>query len=400
MKHPSRRFSTLAIHAGNNADKTYGALVMPIYQSSTFRFDNPDQGARRFTGEEEGFIYSRLGNPTTAVLQDKLAVLESGEAALAFSSGMGAISSAILTICQAGDHIVADELLYGGVYDLLAHIMPCYGIETSFVNTQDVTAFQDAFRPNTKLLYLETPANPNLKITDLRAASALAKAYDKRILVMCDNTFATPYLQQPLKLGCDIAAHSLTKYLNGHGDVIGGALISNKKFIQEVANIGLKNLSGAVLSAFDSYLVLRGIKTLELRMERHCASALQVAEFLQGHPAIRQVYYPGLPQHPGHTIAKAQMHAFGGMVAFELKGGRSAGAKLLNSLSLITLAVSLGDTETLIEHPATMTHSTYNAEELAAAHISEDLVRLSVGLEDVLDIIDDLQQGLDALMLK
>ena len=390
-------FSTMAIYAGNRPDKTYGALTMPIYQTSTFRFDSAEQGGRRFAGEEEGFIYTRLGNPTTAVLQDKLAALEGGEAALAFSSGMAAINTAIWAVCQAGDHIVADELLYGGTFDLLAHYLPHYGITTTFVDTQDEEAFKSAFRPNTKLLYLETPANPNLKITDLRTASTIAKAYDPRILVICDNTFATPYLLQPLGLGCDIVAHSLTKYLNGHGDVVGGALIGSREFINESAVKVLKIMNGAVMPAFDAYLVLRGIKTLELRMERHCASALQVASFLHEHPAVRRVYYPGLPEHPGHHIAKEQMRAFGGVVSFELNGGREAGAKLLNKLSLILRAVSLGDAETLIEHPASMTHKNYSPEELAAAHISADLVRLSVGLENVEDIIDDLHQGLDAL---
>jgi len=398
MEKKSHGFATLAIHAGDRPDKAYGAHNLPIYQTSTFCFESTEQGARRFSGEEEGFIYSRLGNPTTAVLQDRLAALEGGEAALAFSSGMGAISSAIWTLCQAGDHIIAGERLYGGAFDLIAHNLPRYGIEVSFVDSQDLAAIEAALRPQTKLLYLETPDNPNLNITDLRAASALAKAYDPRILLMCDNTFATPYLQQPLQLGCDIVAHSLTKYLNGHGDVLGGALIGSREFINEAMDKGLKTMTGAALAAFDSFLVLRGLKTLELRMERHCASAQKVAEFLQGHGAVRQVYYPGLPGHPGHEIAKKQMRAFGGMVAFELKGGRPAGAKLLDNLSLIALAVSLGNVDSLIEHPASMTHSTYSAEELAAAHISEDLVRLSVGLEDVDDIIGDLCSGLDALV--
>jgi len=390
-------FGTLAIHAGKRPDTAYGAHNMPIYQTSTFRFDSTEQGMRRFTGEEDGFVYTRSGNPTTAVLQDKLAILEQGEAALAFSSGMGAISAAMWTICRSGDHIVADELLYGGTYDLLAHLLPRYGVEVTFVDMQNEAALQAAFRPQTRLLYLETPDNPNLKITDLRAASALAKSYNPRILVMCDNTFATPYLQQPLKLGCDIVAHSLTKYLNGHGDVVGGALVGSREFIREATEKGLKIMTGAVMPAFDAYLVLRGLKTLELRMERHCASALRVAEFLRAHAAVRQVYYPGLPEHPGHDIAKKQMRAFGGMVSFELKGGRSAGAKLLDNLSLISLAVSLGDADSLIQHPATMTHYTYNPEELAAVHISEDLVRLSVGLENVEDIIEDLRQSLDQL---
>ena len=390
-------FGTQAIHACDRPEKSYGANTTPIYQTVNFRFDSTEQGARRFSGEEEGFIYTRLGNPTTALLQDRLAALEKGEAGLAFSSGMGAISSAIWTVCHSGDHIVADELLYGGTYDLLAHLLPRYGIDVSFVDTSDETALQAAFRPQTKLLYLETPANPDLKITDLHAASALAKAFNPRILVMCDNTFATPYLQQPLTLGCDIVAHSLTKYINGHGDVVGGALVGRREFIHEAADKTQKLMTGATIPAFDSYLVLRGLKTLPLRMERHCASAARVAEFLQEHPAVRKVYYPGLPEHPGHDIAKKQMSGFGGMVSFELKSGREAGSKLLNSLSLIIRAVSLGHADSLIEHPASMTHKNYSPEELAAAHISADLVRLSVGLEDVEDIIEDLRQGLDAL---
>jgi methionine-gamma-lyase len=397
MEKRPRGFGTLAIHAGDCPDKTFGANNTPIYQTVNFRFASTEQGARRFSGEEEGFIYTRLGNPTTALLQDRLAVLEQGEAGLAFSSGMGAISSAVWTICRSGDHILADELLYGGVYDLFAHILPGYGIEVSFVDAQDEAAFKAALRPQTKLVYLETPANPDLKITDLCAASALVKAYDPRILVMCDNTFATPYLQQPLLLGCDIVAHSLTKYINGHGDVVGGALVGSREFIREVASRAQKHISGATISPFDSYLVLRGLKTLGLRMECHCASALQIAEFLCSHEAVRQVYYPGLPEHPGHMIAKKQMRSFGGVVAFELRGGLEAGSKLLNSLALITRAVSLGHADSLIEHPASMTHKNYSPQELAAAHISKDLVRLSVGLENVEDIIDDLRQGLDTL---
>lgn len=385
---------TKAIHAGNVKDKAYGALTMPIYQTSTYVFDNCAQGGNRFAGKEQGYIYSRLGNPTVAVLEDKLAALENAEAALAVSSGMGAISSALWTICKAGAHIVADGTLYGCTYALLAHGMTRYGVEVSFIDTSNLEEVKKALKANTVAVYLETPANPNLKIADIAEVSKITHAYNKDIKVIVDNTFATPFLQRPIELGADVVVHSATKYLNGHGDVIAGFVAGTAEFVGAVRMFGLKDMTGAVIGPQEAFLILRGLKTFELRMLRHCESAKKVADFLVKHPAIDKVYYPGLASHPGHEIAKKQMADFGGMMSFEVKGGREAGAKLLDNLELCTLAVSLGDAETLVEHPASMTHSTYSAEELKEAGIPEGLVRLSVGLENVEDIIADLEAGL------
>ena len=397
MTYDNCGFGTKAIHAGNLEDKQFGSLAAPIYQTSTFTFDSCEQGGRRFAGEESGYIYTRLGNPTVAALENKVAALEGGEACVAAGSGMGAVSSCLWTIAGAGKHILADKTLYGCTFALLNHGMQRYGVEVDFVDTSDLEQIRSHLKPNTAALYLETPANPTLKITDIAAAAALAHAYNPEIMVVCDNTFASPALQNPLALGADVVLHSATKYLNGHGDVIAGFVVGKADFISEVRMFGLKDMTGAVLDPFAAFLILRGLKTLEIRMERHCASAKKIAAFLDAHPAVEKVYFPGLAAHPGHEIAARQMADFGGMLSFEVKGGRSAGTKLVNAMKLITVAVSLGDAETLIEHPASMTHSTYSAEELEASGIPAGLIRLSVGLENVEDIIADLRQALDAL---
>ncbi len=395
MKHPSG-FNTTAIHAGARKDIQYGALATPIYSTSTFEFDSAEQGGARFAGQEQGYIYSRLGNPTVAVLEEKLAALENAEAALAVSSGIGAVTTALWTALKAGDHVVADETLYGCTFAFLNHGISRFGVDVSFVDTSDLAAVKAALRPNTRVMYLETPANPNLKIVDLQALAALAHQHNPDLLVIVDNTFATPFLQRPLELGCDVALHSATKYLNGHGDVIAGMIAGKADFIAQCRSFGLKDMTGAVLGAFEAYLIIRGMKTLPLRVERHCQNAMTVAEFLQQHPAVERVYYPGLSAHPGHDVAVRQMHGgFGGILAFEVKGGFDAGKKVINSVQLAKVAVSLGDCETLIEHPASMTHSPYTPAERAAAGISEGLIRLAVGLENVEDIIADLKQALE-----
>ena len=397
MMNPNVGLGTKAIHAGNVKDAQYGALTTPIYQTSTFVFDSCEQGGRRFAGAEAGYIYTRLGNPTVSVLENKVAALEGGEACVAAASGMGAISSALWTIAGAGKHIVADGTLYGCTFALLNHGMSRYGVEVSFVDTSDLAAVKAALKENTCAVYLETPANPNLKIADIAAVAEAAHSYNPAIKVVCDNTFASPALQNPLALGADVVVHSATKYLNGHGDVIAGFVVGKADFIGEVRMFGLKDMTGAVMDPFAAYLILRGLKTLEIRMERHCANAKAIAEFLDQHPAVEKVYYPGLKNHVGHDIAARQMKDFGGMLSFEVKGGRAAGTKLVNSLHLITVAVSLGDAETLIEHPASMTHSTYTEEELAASGIPAGLIRLSAGLENAEDIIADLEQALAQL---
>ncbi len=397
MMNPNVGLGTKAIHAGNVKDAQYGALTTPIYQTSTFVFDSCEQGGRRFAGQEGGYIYTRLGNPTVSVLENKVAALECGEACVAAASGMGAISSALWTIAGAGKHIVADGTLYGCTFALLNHGMSRYGVEVSFVDTSDLAAVKAALKENTCAVYLETPANPNLKIADIAAVAEIAHAYNPAIKVVCDNTFASPALQNPLTLGADVVVHSATKYLNGHGDVIAGFVVGKADFIGEVRMFGLKDMTGAVMDPFAAYLILRGLKTLEIRMQRHCANAKAIAEFLDQHPAVEKVYYPGLKNHVGHDIAARQMKDFGGMLSFEVKGGRAAGTKLVNALHLITVAVSLGDAETLIEHPASMTHSTYTEEELAASGIPGGLIRLSAGLENAEDIIADLEQALAQL---
>ena len=395
MKTKKCGLGTTAIHAGT-LKNLYGTLAMPIYQTSTFIFDSAEQGGRRFALEEAGYIYTRLGNPTTTVLEDKIAALEEGEAAVATSSGMGAISSTLWTVLKAGDHVVTDKTLYGCTFALMCHGLTRFGIEVTFVDTSNLDEVKNAMKKNTRVVYLETPANPNLKIVDLEALSKLAHT-NPNTLVIVDNTFATPYMQKPLKLGADIVVHSVTKYINGHGDVIAGLVITNKELADQIRFVGLKDMTGAVLGPQDAYYIIRGMKTFEIRMERHCKNAKKVVEFLNKHPKIERVYYPGLETHPGHEIAKKQMKDFGAMISFELKGGFEAGKTLLNNLKLCSLAVSLGDTETLIQHPASMTHSPYTKEEREAAGITDGLVRLSVGLENIEDIIADLEQGLEKI---
>ncbi len=389
-------FSTRSIHGGV-AKNSFGALATPIYQTSTFVFDSAEQGGSRFALEEAGYIYSRLGNPTNSVVEEKLAILEGAEACMSAASGMGAISAALWTALKAGDHIVADETLYGCTFALLNHGMTRFGVDVTFVDTSDLEAVEAAMRPNTKVVYLESPANPTLKLTDIEAVCKIAHKTEG-CLVMVDNTFCTPYTQRPIELGADVVLHSATKYLNGHGDVIAGFVCGKQEFVNSVRLFGIKDMTGAVLSPFDAYLIIRGMKTLSLRVDRHCSNAMKVAEFLEAHPAVDKVYYPGLKSFPYYELAKKQMSLPGGMIAFELKGGVEEGKTVMNNVKVCTLAVSLGDAETLIQHPASMTHSPYTCEERQAAGISDGLVRLAVGLEDVEDIIADLKQALDLIV--
>ena len=397
MDHMPQGFGTKAIHAGAVEDAQFGALATPIYQSSTFVFDSCEQGGRRFAGQEEGYIYTRLGNPTVTVLEQRIAALEGAEACAAAASGMGAVSACLWTLAGAGKHILADKTLYGCTFAFLSHGMTRYGVEVDFIDTSNLEEVKVHLKSNTVAVYLETPANPNLKITDIAAVADIAHAFNPAIRVVCDNTFASPALQSPLALGADVVIHSATKYLNGHGDVIAGFVVGSQAFITEVKMFGLKDMTGATMDPFAAYLILRGLKTLELRVTRHCENAEKVAAFLAAHPAVEKLYYPGLKDHPGHEIAAKQMKGFGGIIAFEVKGGKEAGMRLVNSMQLIRIAVSLGDAETLIEHPASMTHSTYDPESLAESGITPGLIRLSVGLENVEDIIADLKQGLDKL---
>ena len=391
----NKGMGTIAIHAGQHKNP-FGALATPIYQTSTFVFDSTEQGGARFAGKEEGYIYSRLGNPTTTVAEEKIAALECGEAAAATSSGMGAISSALWTLLRAGDHVIADKILYGCTFALLCHGMTRYGVEVEFLDTSDLEAVKKAMKKNTRVVYLETPANPNLKISDIEEIAKIAHT-NEYTKVVVDNTFASPYLQKPLLLGADLVVHSATKYLNGHGDVIAGFVVGNKELITEVKLFGIKDMTGSVLGPTEAHLIIRGLKTFEIRMQRHCENAMKVAEYLNAHPKVSKVYYPGLKDHEGYEIAKKQMTGFGGMMSFELEGGFEAGKTLLNNLEMCALAVSLGDTETLVQHPASMTHSAYTKEELKEAGIPEGLVRLSVGLENIEDIIADLDKAFEKI---
>lgn len=390
-------FATRQIHAGKDKNSA-GALCTPIYQTSTFEFDSVEQGGARFAGQEEGYIYSRLGNPTVARVEAILAELENGEAALCTASGMGAITSAIWSAVEAGDEIIASDTLYGCTYALLSHGITKFGVNVNFIDMADLDALKTALNEKTKVVYLETPCNPTLKVIDIAEVSRIAHEYNPGIRVIVDNTFATPYLQRPLDLGADTVVHSATKYLNGHGDVIAGVIVGKADYIATCRMFGVKDMTGAVMSPFNAFLMQRGLKTLDIRMDRHCANAMKVAKFLHDHPAVEKVYYPGLEDFEGYEIAKKQMSKPGAMMSIELKADRARVAAALNKLELCTIAVSLGDAETLVEHPASMTHSTYTAEELKASGISEGLVRISIGLEDPEDVIADFKKVFDELV--
>lgn len=387
-------FATRQIHSGK-LENTAGALCNPIYQTSTFEFESVEQGGARFAGKESGYIYSRLGNPSQEAVERIIANLEEGEAALATASGMGAISAAIWSSVVAGDEIVASDTLYGCTFSLLNHGLANFNVKVTFVDMSDMQAVKAALTEKTKVVYLETPCNPTLKIVDIAAVAKVAHDYNKNISVIVDNTFATPYITKPLTLGADVVVHSATKYLNGHGDVIAGVIIGKQAFVDKCRGYGLKDMTGCVMSPFNAFLLARGLKTLDIRMERHCANAMKVAKFLHNHPAVAKVYYPGLEDFEGYEIAKKQMALPGGMISIELKADREQSSAIINKLKLCTIAVSLGDAETLVEHAASMTHSTYTPEELKASGIPEGLVRISIGLEDPDDIIADFKQALD-----
>tara|TARA_R110001583_G_scaffold43548_1_gene138533 strand:- start:23671 stop:24924 length:1254 start_codon:yes stop_codon:yes gene_type:complete len=387
----SKSIETQAIHSGRINDEQFGSLATPLYQTSTFIFDDAQQGADRFAGESEGFIYTRLGNPTTRQLEMRVAAMEGMEDAAATATGMAAVSAALLTNLQAGDHLISSKAVYGCSFALMNHMLKKFGIEVTFVDMTEPENINAAVQENTKLIFLETPINPNLVVLDLEKICAIAQK--NKLLSIVDNTFLTPVLQQPAKFGADIVVHSATKYLNGHGDVVAGVVCGSSEMISTIKLTTLKDI-GATMSPHDAWLIMRGIKTLPIRMERHCNNAQKVAEFLEQHEAVSQVYYPGLKSHPGHQFIGTQMKAAGGVIAFELNTDLKGGADFINSMQLFSIAVSLGDAESLIQHPASMTHSPYAPEERAAAGITDSLIRISVGLEHVDDIIADLRQAL------
>ncbi|WP_030055388.1 MULTISPECIES: cystathionine gamma-synthase [Streptomyces] len=374
-------FETLAIHAGQEADPQTGAVVTPIYQVSTYKQDGVG-------GLRGGYEYSRSANPTRTALEECLAALEGGARGLAFASGLAAEDTLLRTILKPGDHIVIPNDAYGGTFRLFAKVLTRWGVEFSVANTQDLATVREALRPNTRAVWVETPSNPLLGITDLAALAEIAHGVGALLVV--DNTFASPYLQQPIALGADAVVHSTTKYMGGHSDVVGGALVlADAALGEEVAYH--QNAMGAVSGPFDAWLVLRGIKTLGVRMDRHSANAEKVAELLAGHPKVSQVLYPGLPEHPGHDIAAKQMKAFGGMVSFRVAGGEEAAVEVCNRAQLFTLGESLGGVESLIEHPGRMTHASAAGSPL---EVPADLVRVSVGIESIDDLLADLTQAL------
>jgi cystathionine beta-lyase/cystathionine gamma-synthase len=378
------RFATICLHAGQEPDPSTGAITTPIYQTSTY--------VQEALGRHKGFEYARTQNPTRLALENNIAALEAGRAALAFASGMAAIG-AVATILESGDHVIVSDNVYGGTFRLFDKVLRRYQLTFTYLDMADLDALERAFTPATRLLFAETPSNPLMRLTDLAAVADVAHRHGARLVV--DNTFASPCLQQPLKLGADLVVHSTTKYLNGHSDSVGGVVVASKAEDEEWLRF-VQNAEGAILSPFDSWLVLRGTKTLALRMAQHSVNGLALAEFLAAHPKVKAVYYPGLPTHPQHGLAKSQMKGFGGMLAFEtgsLEGART----VLNNVRLMSLAESLGGVETLISHPASMTHASVPAADRAALGLTDGLVRISAGLEDIEDLKEDLGQALARL---
>lgn len=390
----SKHIETQAIHSGRINDEQFGSLATPLYQTSTFIFENAQQGADRFAGEAEGYIYSRLGNPTTRQLEMRVAAMEGMEDAAATATGMGAVSGALLANLSCGDHLISSKAVYGCSFALMNHQLTRWGIEVSFVDMANPAEVEAAIKPNTKVMFLETPVNPNLAVYDLAVIGKIAQKHN--IISIVDNTFLTPVLQQPRKYGIDIVVHSATKYLNGHGDVVAGIICGTNEMIMNIKMTVLKDI-GATMSPHDAWLIMRGLKTLPIRMERHCSNAEKIADFLQSHEKVSQVFYPGLKNHPGYKFIGTQMKAAGGVIAFEINSDLAGGSEFINRMQLFSIAVSLGDAESLIQHPASMTHSPYTQEERLAAGISDSLIRISVGLENVDDLLADLEQSLNMI---
>jgi len=396
-------FNSIVVHAGSKRNDQFGSHISPIYQTSTFFFKDVDEGSEAFQGGNDAHIYSRLGNPTVENLEDAICELETFGfenkeefKGVVFGSGMAAITTAIISNCL-GKHVIAQDALYGCTSQFLKEEAPEMGISTSFIDMSDLFLLEMELHkhPNTRLIYLESIANPTMTVSDIESISKLAKKFDA--LVMVDNTFATPYHLQPLKLGADIVAHSTTKYLGGHGSVVGGALVLGKELIDESHISTYRKNLGGISAPMDAWLLQNGLKTLSLRMQKHASNGMEVASYLESHPKVEKVWYPGLESHPNYNLAKSILRSgFGGVISFELKGGLESGKKLMNGVELCTLAVSLGTVDTLIQHPASMTHSVMDEVLRAKAGITDGLVRLSVGIEDAEDIIQDLDQALNA----
>ena len=384
------RIFTTAVHAGEDPEAYLGSLSVPVFNSALFTFPDAEQGSAIHEGEQPGYFYGRMGNPTQAALEKALCELEQGEDALALASGMAAVTTALMTVLGHSDHVVAPESLYATTYSLLESMLAPLGVAVDFVDATDPANYAAAIRPETKVLYLESPANPTMKLVDIEAVVALAR--ERGLTTVMDNTFATPFNQRPLELGVDVIVHSATKYLGGHGDLVAGAIVGSREIVER-ARWHTNKILGAVIAPQTAWLVLRGIRTLALRMERHNANAQAVAEFLEGHPKVEAVHYPGLASHPQHELARRQMAGFGGMLSFDV-GGVEEGRRLVNNVKLCSLAVSLGDVSTIIQHSASMTHASVPRERRLAAGITDGLLRLSVGIERPEDIIADLEGAL------
>lgn len=385
------KFETLCVHAGE-WHNPYGAHATPIYQTSTFVFDSAEAAAQTFSGGP-GYRYIRSPpyTPTHEAFIEKMRALEGGEAGLAFSSGMAAETALVLSLLKNGDHLISTDVIYGGTYGLFSSLITKFGIDVSFVDTSDPEKVKDALRPNTRMIFLESPANPTMAVCDISEICRIA--LEAGAVSVVDNTFATPYFQRPLPLGADAVVESCTKYIGGHGDLLGGVVVASKDLIKRMRSAAV--LAGGTMGTHEAWLCIRGLKTLHLRMQRHAENAMLVAKFLEGHPKVDRVNYPGLKSHPQHKIAKKQMSGYSGMLSFEVKGGAEAGRRLINGVQLMSLAVSLGSVDTLIQHPASMTHAVVPREMRELLGITDGLVRISVGIEDVQDIIADLEQGLE-----
>ncbi len=390
MDSKNLKFTSKLIHGGGYKNKL-GAVNVPIYQSSTFEFESAEEGARCFNGESDGYIYTRIGNPTINVLERTVADLEKGYGGIATSSGMGAVSTIYMALLNKGDHIVSSDAVYGPSRGLMEDHFSRFGVESTYVDTSNIENIKKAIKSNTKVLYIESPANPTISITDLKACSEIAKKHN--LLMVVDNTFSSPYLQRPIEFGADVVFHSITKFINGHADVVGGVIVAKTEELYKKIR-SLMIAMGCNMDPHQAYLVIRGLKTLSIRIDRAQENAMKIAEWLEKHQKVEWIKYPGLKSHPQHELAKRQMDGFGAMISFGLKGGLEAGKVLMNNVKLAILAVSLGGVETLIEHPASMTHSKVSAEDKKKAGISDGLVRLAVGIEDVEDLISDLEQAL------
>ena len=389
------KFATKCVHAAEKPDPVFGAHTTPIFQTSTFIFENARQGAARFAKEESGYVYTRIppNTPTHAVLAEKFAELEGGEAGQTFASGMAAITAIALTTLKQGDHLISTDVIYGCTFSLFSEVLPGLGIDVSFVDTSDIENVKRAIKPETKMVFLETPANPTLILCDIAEIAGIAR--ENGALCVVDNTFATPYFQRPLELGADLSLSSCTKYIGGHADLLGGIVAGNKDFMNRMSLV--VGYTGGIMGLHEAWLCIRGLKTLHIRMDRHAENAMKVAEFLESRPEVEWVRYPGLTSHPQHELACKQMSGFSGMLSFEVKGGIEAGRRLMDNVKLCSLAVSLGATDTLIQHPASMTHACVPLAVRKRIGITDGLVRLSVGIEDSEDIIEDLKQALEAV---